>query len=74
MPRSKSEVAREKLRRLKDQKRKIDSQADDVKLEAGRVMLAALEAGVSKSQLCADWATSNSEVRRMIARDSSERR
>lgn len=68
MPRSKREASLERVRKAKDNVRRLESLLDDARAEAGRAIVAAGEQGVTKSELCALWSTSYSQLDRLIAR------
>lgn len=73
MPRNPRDLAEEKLTRAKDQTSRLEGQLSDARLHAGRLMLAARDAGAPRTRLAVIWRTSLSQVDRMIARAETER-
>lgn len=70
MPRSKADVATDKITRLKDQCKRLEKAQAEARTQAGLAMAAALDADpplLTRSQIALLWRTSLSQVDRMVA-------
>lgn len=75
MPRSKRDIALEKVVRSKDQTQRLRKATSESVAQGGRLMVAALDAdiGVTRTDLALVWKTSLSQIDRMVAKARSER-
>lgn len=73
MARSPDEVYESKMAKAKDKVRVLDRQLSLARLEAGRVMVEAVSAGVKRTTVATWWNTSTQHIDRMMARAKASR-
>ena len=73
MARSPDEVYEAKMAKAKDKVRVLDRQLSLARLEAGRVMVEAVSAGVKRTTISTWWNTSTQQIDRMMARAKASR-
>lgn len=73
MARRPDEVYEAKVAKSKDKVRGLERQLTLARLEAGRVMVEAVQAGVKRTTISTWWNTSTQQIDRMMARAKATR-